>query len=413
LTEQAAVVLAERGVPCWRGSGPTPTPAVAHAVVRRRAAAGLVFTASHNPPEYQGIKLLTRDGASAGRELTAEIERRTALHVRRGRVPGRGPVGRRVDLVGPYRRDLARQLDVDALARADLHVVYDALHGAGAGVLDRVLRDAGVGVVLRRGDPDPGFGGVAPDPVPERLAELVPELRRQPRPRLGLATDGDADRLGVTDANGRVLSETEVAAVLVDHAARTGRVRRGVALSLATGSLVERVARSHGLEVERHAVGFKHLSAALLEGRADLAADESGGIAWSGFGLDKDGLLAGLLLTELVAHGTALASRLAALVRRFGPCACGRVAVPGAPGQRRVLSELTRQPPERVAGCRVLGVERSDGLHLTLRDGFLMLRISGTEPVLRVYAEAPRPDQLKRRLRAGVGLLARKSPPSC
>jgi phosphomannomutase len=226
-------------------------------------------------------------------------------------------------------------------------------------------------------------------------------------PVLGIATDGDADRFAVVDTGGRVLSETEAVALLVDHLARTGRIECGVAISIATGSLVERVALSHGLRVERHPIGFKHLSRALGAGGVDVAGEESGGFALGRFGRDKDGILAGCLFAEMLAlDPTSLAERLTALERRHGRRLCGRSALAGSDRVRSALAELLAEPPERIEGDPVRRVERGDGLHLALDDGFLMLRASGTEPLLRIYAEAASVGALERRLAAGRALLA-------
>ncbi|HKJ23667.1 MAG TPA: phosphoglucomutase/phosphomannomutase family protein, partial [Myxococcota bacterium] len=221
------------------------------------------------------------------------------------------------------------------------------------------------------------------------------------------ATDGDADRYAAVDASGRILSATEAVALLVDHLARCGRIRRGVAISVATGSLVERVARAHGLAVTRHPIGFKHLSAALLSGAADCAGEESGGFVWAAHGVDKDGILAAALLAEIVAvTGAPLGERLAALEREHGPSHCGRVAVAARPGVRDRLAALRADPPARVGSAGVVSVDRRDGLRLALPDGFVMLRASGTEPAVRVYAEAPSARALRARLALGARWLA-------
>ncbi len=258
-----------------------------------------------------------------------------------GPPPEAEPRGGTVDLCGPYLEELLGQLDRSCLRRSGMRIFYDALHGTGAGVLDQALRRCGLAVEVRRGDRDPYFGGGSPDPVPERLVSLAREVRGAKGLRLGLATDGDADRFAVIDADGRPLSESAALALLVDHLARTGRVRRGVAISIATGSLVERVARSHGLPVRRFPIGFKHLSAALVEGEADVAGEESGGFAWGRLARDKDGILAGCLLAEAVAKtGAPLRVRLAALEREHGRSACGRIALAADERAHRGLAAL-------------------------------------------------------------------------
>lgn len=404
-------VLRKHGFAVVRARGVTPTPVVTRAVIARGAAGGIVFTASHNPPEYAGMKVFGPEGGSLEPLQTRRIE---VLAAAGGVVDGPGVSGdggvapeREVDLVSAYVDDLLEEIDGEALSRADLRVVYDAMHGAGSGVLDRALVECGLVPRVLRGDPDPGFGGAAPDPIPERLAELVHTVRSMEGPVLGLATDGDADRLAVVDDDGRVLSETEAMALLVDHLARTGRIQGGVAMSVATGTLVERVAESHGLRVERHPIGFKYLTRALLAGGVDAAGEESGGFALGRFGRDKDGMLAGCLFAEMLAlDPTPLAARLEALTERHGPSVCGRRALVRSDGVRAVFAGLLAAPPEHVDGVRVERVGLGDGLHLALGDGFLMLRDSGTEPLLRIYAEAPSAEALERRLAVGASLLA-------
>lgn len=415
LAAEAAATIAAAGLRPLLLRGAVPTPVAAHEVRRRGAAAGIVFTASHNPPEYQGLKLFDPDGAGAGPVETRAVERAAArrLAVRRRTEPGEAPASvaaERGDARRAYVRDLLRLLDVAALRRARLHVVYDAMHGAGAGVLDGALEQAGARVRVLRGAPDPTFGGAAPDPRPARLAELRAAVRAAARDGLvlGIASDGDADRFALVDSDGAVISEADAAALLIDVVARTRRIRGAVALTCATGGLVERVARHHGLAIEFQALGFKHLSPRLVSGHAELAADESGGFAYAPFAHDKDGMLAGGLAAELVASDRApLRHRLAALRRRLGASANGRTDVPSDLRARRALARLGEAPPERVGRAHVREVVRRDGLRLSLDDGFLMLRASGTEPLVRVYADAPTPRALAARLALGVRLLQR------
>ena len=209
-----------------------------------------MVTASHNPPAYQGLKVLLPWGGGAPDAVSAKLVAAAERTLRRGE-PARGPVPTaRFDPVPGYLSALLRRLGPLPRGRR-LRVVYDAMHGCGAGVLDRALAERGAAVELLRGEPDPRFGGVAPDPTPARLVALGRRVRGLSGLRVGLATDGDADRLAAVDADGAILSETELLALLVDHLARTGRVARGVAISVATGSLVEHVARRAGAAARR------------------------------------------------------------------------------------------------------------------------------------------------------------------
>ena len=403
MAEQAALALSEAGLRVLLGRGPTPTPVLARAVRRRRAKGALVLTASHNPPEYHGLKVLGPEGGCID-DAAARVLERAIARADAGPLAGARP--RAADLCGVYRRELLRRIDTGAIGRARPRVFYDAMHGTGAGLLDGVLAQAGARVRCLHDDSDPRFGGHPPDPRPELLRSLSAALRTGRGLRLGLASDGDADRYAVVDVDGRVLSETDALALLVDHLAATGRVRRGVAISEATGSLVERVAARHGLAVTRHPIGFKHLTRALASGAADLAGEESGGFAWGAFGCDKDGLLAGALLTERLAlERRPLGEALARLHREHGRSACGRVAGPATARGAHALERLMERPPRRVDGAAVREARHVGGLRLAFDDGFLMLRGSGTEPVLRVYAEASGPRALARRLAAGRRLL--------
>ena len=405
---EAAAVLHGMGLKPWLADRPTPTPAACLAVRRRRAAAGVIFTASHNPPEYQGLKVVGPDGAAAPREWTDRLETATATRLARGHPLSRRDWPQSVDLVTPYRRHLARLVAPLPPQRAGLRLVYDPLFGTGVGVMDRWLTDAGCTVSMLHAEPDPTFGGAAPDPSAARLTRLGAEVRRR-RARLGLASDGDADRFAAVDARGRRISESDALALLIDHLAREGRLRRGVALSIATGSLPERVATAHGLPVVRVGLGFKVLSHELVAGRADVAGEESGGFAWAPGSLDKDGMLASALLVERMGHDRRpIAEQLRALHHEHGSVACGRSAWPASEARRERLHRLASRMPGRIDGCRVVDVRQDDGLHCRLSDGgFVMWRASGTEPLIRIYAEARSRAALAKRLRLAAARLDR------
>ncbi len=395
LARDAARAIAGAGARALWCGAPVPTPVAGFLVKRRRAAAGFVVTASHNPPEYLGVKILGAVGDSAPRAVVERLAR--AANARTGAEPRLGRVGAAADPVGPYVARLAALLDTAAIRRARPRILYDAMHGAGAGSLDRALRALGARVVVLRGRPDPSFGGAAPDPIARNLRGLR-EAVRAGRFAFGVATDGDADRFAVVDSAGRLFSETEALAVLVDHLGACARLRRGVALSVATGRLVERAAGAHGAPVARLPLGFDALTRALERGRADVAGEESGGFAWSALGVGKDGVLAGALLCEAVALGAPLSARLAALERAHGRSACGRSAVPASARALRALARLTAAPPARWERGPVRAVSRRDGVRLALDDGFVHWRRSGTEPVIRLYAEAEDRHALRARL---------------
>ncbi len=396
----AARILTDAGCDVLAAHEPVPTPVLTRAIARYDAAAGVMITASHNPPEYHGVKVFGRWGGAIGDDDAATIEALAAAHPGDGAaVPERWPVAD-VQLLERYVTDLLDVVDGDALARSDLTVFYDAMHGVGAGVLDTILGRTGCRVETLRAERDPGFGGQPPDPVAAHLAPLVRAVKRTGGPCLGLATDGDADRFAVVEPGGRLLSETEACALLVDRLAETGRIQRGVAIGAATGSLVARVAESHGLAVTRWPIGFKHLSLALLDGHADVAGDESGGFAWAPIGRDKDGILAGILVAELVAtEPGAIGARLRGFERRFGRRACARRALPASPDVIAALEALRQAPPDQLGADRVHEATIEEGaIRLELDDGFGYVRRSGTEPRVRIYAEGPGPAALADRL---------------
>jgi phosphoglucomutase len=407
MAEMSAAILREAGlVPLLSGTS-APTPALTHALAKRNHAAGIVLTASHNPALDHGLKLFGKGGCAIS---DADARRIESIAVTRMHDDGPARVGApqdRVDFVTRYCESLSELLDAEALSKSGVVVVYDAIHGTGAGVLDAVLASAGATVQTLRTNLDPTFGGGAPDPIPDRLEELARRTASAGPLVIGLSTDGDADRFGVVDGQGRVLSETQVIALLVDHLAGSGKIERGVALTVGTGSLVEKVATFHGLPVERHPVGFKHLSAAIASGRVDLAGEESGGFALAGSGRDKDGILVGCLLTNLVAtSGENLEVHVDRLEARFGASACARTAMPRTRRIDRAFEELEARTPESVDGVMVKDVTRDGALRLGFVDGgFLMFRRSGTESMMRVYAEAQSQTELEQRLEAGRRLL--------
>jgi len=403
----AAAVLKRCGFDPLAVPGPVPTPVVVHAVTARAAAAGLVFTASHNPASDHGVKVIGPGGASLAKRDCQQIEAlaQQALRAPFSTLAGFRP--RAFDPVPAYLRRVSECLELTQRPARGLTVYYDALGGAGTRVALELLRRAGARVeaLLAESIEPPQ---APPDPSPARLRELARRIERGRGLRIGLATDGDADRFAAVDELGQCLNATEAFALLVDHLAAAGRIREGVGVSPALGSLVTRVAAVHGLRVERLPMGFSHAVRALREGRVELAGDESGGVAWSRVHCDKDGLLACALLAERVAARRVGLQDDRRTLRRFGSPHCDRRSVPATPDVRGHLQRWLDRPLQTVAGERVARTEvmgSGSTLRLAFPDGFLMLRASGTEAVVRIYAEARTARKLQRRLDAGSQLL--------
>lgn len=398
-------VLSESGFEPILSREALPTPALTHAVRRRRVAGGVMLTASHNPPLDHGVKVFGPSGGALAEEEVRQIE--ATLKRCDDRESPKAARVRRIDLIEPYVRQMRPLLEKQGFETGHVRVIYDAMHGAGANLLPRLLDSFGVEVDLLNADLDPGFGGRAPDPVPAHLSDLIGRVEKgKTAYDLGLATDGDSDRLTVVLRSGRVLSETEMAALLVDYLAETGRLRGGIAVTQATGCLIGHVARGRGLELIQTPIGFKFLAPLMDSKRAAAAADESGGFAWSRMGIDKDGLLAAALFCEIASvTPQGVEHRLQALEAAYGPSHCGRGSVPQTGAAESAFRRLHSAPPDRFDGLKVVEVDGQDGLRLTLEDGFVMWRGSGTEPVFRVYAEATTKQRLGRRLRLAERLL--------
>jgi phosphomannomutase len=374
-----------------------PTPVLAWTVKERGLAGGLMLTASHNPPEYNGVKFLPGDGAPATPEVTDDIVANLRHPVESDETGER----REVDMVGPY---LDHALDFCGDPDCSgLRVAYDAMHGSGRDVTDRLLERAGATVERLRCDTDPEFGGVPPEPKADRLADLVARVVEGDAD-LGVANDGDADRVAVVTPEGYVDANFLYVA-LYDHLLETGS---GSAVrTVSTTFLVDRVAEAHGEAVHETAVGFKYVADAMREHSALFGGEESGGFGVTDHLLNKDGVLVALLAAQAHAERP-IQDRLADIRAEHGDVVQDRVSV-DCPDDRKapVLRALGDELPDEVAGVAVERVNEVDGFKALLADGsWLLMRPSGTEPKLRVYAEAESEARVAELLAAGRELVA-------
>jgi len=387
----AAGVLRSRGCRVLLCGEPTPTPAIAHAILHGRLDGGINITASHNPAQYSGLKFSGPDGGPALPEITRDIEERAAAI----EDDGGGPHEIQsdfdgIDPRGPYFEQLRRVVRFETLQRATGSFVCDAVHGCGAGWLDRILAESEVRATLIRGERDVLFEGAGPDPSEENLARLSQAVAED-RALAGLATDGDADRFGIIDRDGAFVSPNHILALVFDYLLETRGYKLGASRSVATTHLLDAVARLHSVEIYETPVGFKYVGPLLREDKIALGGEESAGMTIRGHLPEKDGILACLLVAELIAaRGISLGEQLRDLFRRVGgefwPVRLNVHLSEEAQGKlpRRLESEF-----REFAGRSVARTNRTDGLKLIFEDGaWLLMRPSGTEPLVRIYAEA-------------------------
>lgn len=390
-----AEVLAANDLAVVRAQAPLPTPAVAWEILHRRAAAAINITASHNPHRWNGLKFSPASAGPALPETTAAIERAANAIVHdpsrvRSATPTQWKRLVREECLGDaYREQLGRLVDAVALGRASMKVVVDPLYGTGAGFLDRFLESAGVEVIAQHTQRDPYFGGRRPEPEGHSLEPLIERVRTEGA-MLGLATDCDADRFGIVDRDGTFFAPNEILSLLVGYLAETRRWRgKKVGRSVATTHLFDAAAHAQGLEVVETPVGFKYLGNLLIQGEIVMAGEESGGLAIDGHVPDKDGILACLLVAEMVAsRGRSLREQRQALFAQVGPCHSTRRDFAWS-GGRAALDERLERMGRDLAGRRIERVVTVDGNKFLLQDdAWVLVRASGTEPIIRVYAEA-------------------------
>jgi phosphoglucomutase len=404
---EVARVLSSQNIRVKLCSQAVPTPGVAFTVISQKFDGAVNITASHNPGEYNGLKFSASDGAPALPEVTTEIEREIeSLQTSEWRftAPAKEALIEAIDIGPLYLRDLATKAELGKIRDAGLAVGYDALHGSGAGYLDRVLIDNGVRATILNVNRDVYFGGHHPEPAGPQL-DLLRSTMAEKGLNLGLATDGDADRFGILDQGGDYLYPNELIALLLDYMmeSRGARGATAVARTVATTHLIDRVAALHGLEVLETPVGFKYIGEYIKDGRIVLGGEESAGLSVWGHVPEKDGILACLLIAEMVAsRRKSLKIQLKELFSRVGEVYNRRLNIRLDPAiQNRVKEKIATNVTE-FFGRKVARQDRKDGLKLHFADGsWVLMRPSGTEPVVRFYAESSSEKDLERLLECG------------
>lgn len=390
--EEVAGILSRSGLKAFLTVDFCPTPEAAFAVKHLSASGAIMLTASHNPPEYNGIKFIPHFSGPATPEITSEIEVEIAkVSEGRARSGDRAPIPVEVvDVSGPYVEQLLSLVDREAVERAGTSVVFDPMYGAGQVVFAEALDELGCRVIPQHVGVLPDFGGLLPEPTEANLA-LMKSAVVEHGADIGVALDGDADRFGVVDSLGVYLSPNKALTVILWYLLFTRKAEGGVARSLATTHMLDTIARSAGREVSETPVGFKYVGELMRKGSVLLGGEESGGMSIAGHIPEKDGLVAGLLLVEIASKlGKPLSAVLDDIYGEFGPCFDERIDIPLAEEAKRALMEsLEQNPPGEIAGEPVVRTDLSDGVKLvTENDTWLLIRPSGTEPLVRAYVEA-------------------------
>ena len=389
-TRTAAEILREYGIRVLLCDGPTPTPVIACEILRRKIDGAINFTASHNPAEYQGLKFTGPDGGPALPEVTHDIEARASKIGERGPAKSNEAPFEKIAPREAYVDRLAQLVNFKAIAGARLSVVTDALHGCGAGYLDGALSKHGIDVQAMRIGRDVLFEGSGPDVSEENLQPLRNALLAK-KAAVGLATDGDADRFGILDSDGAWMQPNHILGLLYDYLIETRGWKLPAARSVATSHLLDAVARLHGTSVIQTPVGFKYIGELIQQDKIAMGGEESAGTTIRGHVPEKDGILACLLVAEMVAvRRASLAEQLRALFRRVGrefwPL---RINLHLSEDVKLRAVNRLKGDFKSFLGRAVKSLDRTDGLKIEFADGsWVLLRLSGTEPLMRVYTEA-------------------------
>jgi len=374
----------------------TPTPAVAYEILRSKLDGAVNFTASHNPAQYHGLKFSSADAGPALPEVTKDIESRAAKLFASGGVPPlktHSAPAETTNLRANYLNRLEQLVRFDILANSKKKFAVDALHGCGAGYLNKILADHGVAIETIRADRDVLFDGTGPDVSEENLAPLR-NLVLSSKAAAGLATDGDADRFGIVDSDGAWIQPNLILALVYDYLVESRGWKMPAARSVATSELVDAAAKFHGQRVHQTPVGFKYIGQLIREDKIALGGEESAGLTIRGHIPEKDGILACLLVAEmLAARNASISEQIQRLFRKVGRSfAPTRENLHLTDEQKSLAIQKSKADASTLLGRKIKSIDRTDGAKFAFEDGsWILLRLSGTEPLLRLYVEAETP----------------------
>ncbi len=404
---ESAKILASMGIRSYLSKRDVPTPVISFTVIHEGLAGGINFTASHNPYKYNGLKFSSSWGGPALPETTEDIEKRANAILEKGEVirgiplieaKNKGLIIEK-DLRSQYIRDLKKKVDLNLIKKARLKVGIDLLYGTGRGYLDEILEDSCAMLKSIHASRDVMFNNGAPEPSMENLRELG-EIVRRSGCHIGLSVDGDADRFGIVDSDGTYINPNYILAILLDYLLKTREWKGGVARSVATTHLIDRVARKYGLEVYETGVGFKYIGDFLVKGKICFGGEESAGLTIKDHLPEKDGILACLLVAEMKAFykKKTLKEIIRELMNDIGSVITKRINIHLTEENKDIVMKNIENSITELGGLRVKeSVRHKDGTKYIFEDmSWLLMRPSGTEPVVRVYLESDRLSKLKK-----------------
>lgn len=414
---EVAMVFAANGIKTWLARADAPTPAVSYAIVEKKAVAGVMITASHNPPRYNGVKLKAGFGGSATKEQHKQVEAHLQKIIEDGIEPKIGVYQEQIesgmitrfDPAWSYYGHLNTLVNLDTISQGKLAIVADGMFGAGRGVIGEMLARTRTEVTNIRHRMNPGFDGIHPEPIARNLQQLM-SIIKSGHYDLGLATDGDADRIGGVDNNGDFVDPHRIFSLILKYLIENRSMRGKVVRTVSTTRMIDRICEKHGLEVIEVPVGFGLIADLMMTDDILMGGEESGGMSIKGHIPEGDGILMGLLLLEVVGHAKRpLDQLIAELLDEYGPAQYSRTDMKlSRPVEKKeMVKMLLDSAPNTIEGVQIERLDTTDGVKYYMADGsWLLIRPSGTEPVLRVYAEGPNDGRVAALLRFGEEMAA-------
>ena len=408
-----AEVIAANGIKAYLNPKAAPTPVISYAIVAKKAAGAVIITASHNPARWNGFKYKPEYAGSASPEVTAELEKRIHQVVgtdRAKRLPLDDGLKRGlIEYLDPepvYLSQISKLVDIGPIRKAGLKIAADSMYGAGAGYFKRLLSGGKTEVIELNSERNPLFPEIQPEPITQNLTKLSRTIR-EIKADIGLATDGDSDRIGVMDENGVFITQLQVFALLALYLLEMRKERGALVKSITTTDMIYKLGELYSVPVFETPVGFKYLGPKMMEENALIGGEESGGFGYRGHIPERDGILSGLYILDFMVKTDKKPSELIKyLYSKVGVHHYNRTDYHFPPEKREAVTQrLTQLKPKEIDNTKVTRINTMDGFHFRLSDGsWLLIRLSGTEPVLRIYAESESIEHVERLLKAGKDL---------